>query len=628
MKRFDAVLNGYFVVLGLLFITGGLVPPASAPHGRFLTEMNQLGPWVAGFLVLVAVRYLSGRGPFTGLRVARRLGTMAERAAAKAAAIYLFTALWAALLAAVAVRRHLAFDGNGDLAIFDQAFWNTIHGAFLRSSLLPGIPGETTVFADHFDPLQLLLIPFYRAVPSPLLLLVAQSIMLALGALPLYWIARERFAEHPALSAVFPVVYLLYLPLRGANRYDYHPGALAPPLFFFALYFMTKARWGRMILFLVMAALVKENMPIGGMTIGLYVAFAMRRRLLGLTLAVCFGLWFYAGFAWIVPFFNPDARYPHFLAYPTFGDAPSGLLLAPLRRPVAFCLTLFTPAVRKLDYLLYVLGPVAFLPLLSPVRLLLGLPFLVQNLLAAAPHQTSLHTHHTAELIPFIFFAAVGGASNLLRWLDVQPFIQATWTGAEFRRGLAVLLLASSFLLHGLPETSYLRLYARTTHDDRLHAALRTIPDGASLSTWTKILSHVAQRRVLYRFPALGAGGETTAEFVIIDDRLLPRTDTAAVAEALAALPAKGYQKVLQQDGIVLFRKRAAAPFSLSEEEAVESFEPLESRSPPVASGRHPHPLRAGEGRPSNPSPPWGEGRVRGDAIRVRGSLDGPGRSD
>src|SRR5262249_49076326 len=169
--------------------------------------------------------------------------------------------------------------------------------------------------------------------------------------------------------------------------------------------------------------------------------------------------------------------------------------------PLEFCQALFTPFGRKLEYLLYVFGPVAFLPLLSPVRLILGLPFLLQSLLSTAPHQTSLHTHHPAELIPFVFFAAVGGAGNLLRWLGDRPFIQAAGPEAYLRRGLSVLLLASAFLFHSLPETFYLRLYSRTAEDDRLHAALRTIPDGASLSTWTKILPPLAQRRALYRLP-------------------------------------------------------------------------------------------------------------------------------
>jgi uncharacterized membrane protein len=409
----DAALNTYFALLCLLFVTGGYLSTATASHARLLTEMNQIGPWVAGFLALVGWQRLRDRaGPTAGIEVARRLGTLAARLAARPGTVYGFTALWALLLAAVAIRRHLAFDDNGDLAIFAQAYWNTIHGAFLRSTLVPGVPGEVIIFADHFDPLQLLLIPLYRAFPSPLLLLVAQSALLALGAVPLYWLARDRFPGEPALSATFPVLYLLYLPLRGANRYDYHPGALAPLLFLLALYCMEKAWWKRMVLFLVMAGLLKENMAIAGVMIGLYLAVVKGRRLLGLALALAFALWFEAGVAWIVPSFNPSGGNPHLLRYPLLAGGPPGLWLGALRHPLDLNLALLTPVGRKLEYLLYILGPVAFLPLLSPARLLLGLPFLAQNLLSAVPHQTSLHTHHQAELIPFVFFAALGALAG------------------------------------------------------------------------------------------------------------------------------------------------------------------------------------------------------------------------
>ena len=518
--------------------------------------MNQLGPWVAGLIGLVLWRRLrDGTGTLTGTRFTRRLGTLADRACQRPGALYLFIAIWTCLLVAVSIGHHLAFQDNGDLAIFDQAFWNTLHGAFLRSSLIPGAAGEVSIFADHFDALQLGLLPFYVVVPSPLLLLAAQSVMLALGALPLYWLARGRFPDR-VLSTVFPVLYLLYLPLRGANRYDYHPSALAPPLLLLALYFMEKERWGRMILFLGMAGLLKENIPIAGVTIGLYLLLAKRRRIFGLAVVTVFGLWFYAGFAWIIPAFNPGGAYLHFLDYPVFASSPSGIFLAPLRHPIAVLTALFTPLGQKLGYLLYVFGPVAFLPFLSPARLCLGLPFLAQNLLSAAPHQTSLQTHHAAELIPFVFFAALGGASNLLRWLEDGRIAIPSWESARLGRALAGLLLAGSLLFHGLPETFHLRLYARTPHRERLDAALRMIPAEASVSTWTKILPHVSHRRALYRFPILGFNGAPDAEFVIMDDTLLQRTDVAAVAAALATLPTKGYENILDQDGISLFRKR------------------------------------------------------------------------
>jgi len=515
--------------------------------------MNQLGPWVAGFIVLVAWRHFRNRqGAASAGSVAAWLQARVTRVCGTPAPFYVFTAVWTVLLGAVAIRRYFAYEGNGDLAIFDQAFWNTVHGAFVRSSLIPLATGEVRIFADHFDPLQLVLLPLYSVFPSPLVLLTAQAVALALGALPLYWIARARFPDSPVLYTTFPVIYLLYLPLRGANRYDYHPSALAPVLFLLALYFMDRSRWGWMVVFLTMAGLLKENLPVAGVMIGVYLLLVARRRLLGLALVAAFGFWFYAGFAWIVPSFNTQG-YLHFEDYFLLGGNPSEILLAPFQYPLDVVEVLFTGAERKLSYVVYVFAPVAFLPLLAPTRLLLGLPFLAQNLLSAAPHQTSLQTHHAAELIPFVFYAAVGGAANLLRALDHTHDPSRKRDPVQVRRALAGCLLAGSLLFHGLPEAFYLRLYTRTPHHGRLDAVIRMIPADASVSTWTKILSHVSHRRALYRFPSLGFEHAPEAEFVLIDHTLLHRTDVAEVTALLAELPGKGYEKVLDEDGIVLY---------------------------------------------------------------------------
>src|SRR5262249_10586996 len=143
MSLLDASLSSLVVVIGLLFITGGFVPPSGAP--RLLTEMNQLGPWVAVVLLLALGRRLLRHDGTIANPVLRRLGTLAKRGCQTSWPLRCFIAIWAVLLIAVSVRRHLAFEDNGDLAIFDQAFWNTVHGAFMRSTLIPSAPTEVSV---------------------------------------------------------------------------------------------------------------------------------------------------------------------------------------------------------------------------------------------------------------------------------------------------------------------------------------------------------------------------------------------------------------------------------------------------------------------------------------------------
>jgi hypothetical protein len=296
-----------------------------------------------------------------------------------------------------------------------------------------------------------------------------------------------------------------------------------------------------MVVFLTMAGLLKENLPVAGVMLGLYLLFVERRRLLGVALVAAFGFWFYAGFAWIVPAFNTHG-YLHFEDYISLGETASEILLAPFQYPLDAVEALFTAAERKVSYLVYVFAPVAFLPFLSPARLLLGLPFLAQNLLSAAPHQTSLQTHHAAELIPFVFYAAVGGASNLLRSLDHTRDPSRKWMPSESagrwldaaRRLAVVPWPARDVLSEALCADTASRAPRRRHSDDPCR--------GVGLDMDEDPVARLAAEGPV-SVPSLGFEHSPAAEFVLIDHTLLPRTDVAEVAERLAELPAKATRK-------------------------------------------------------------------------------------
>jgi uncharacterized membrane protein len=553
VKVLDGTLNVYFAFLVILFVTGGYVPGAGYPERSAAVEMWRMGPWVTGFLALTLLRRLADRqGTFGRIAFVRLLGAAAGELTARPRAVYLITAVWIVLLFAVAARQLWAFGYSPDLEVFDQALWNTTQGRFYRSSLT----GDANLLSEHFDPLHLLLVGFYFVHPTPLILLGAQAIMLGLGAIPVYWLARERFPGS-VLAPLFAVLYLLYLPIREANRFGYHPGTLVSPLFLFALYFMEKSRWAPMLCFLALAGLLKENMPIAGAAIGIYLLVTGRQRILGGAMALAFGLWFYAGFAWIIPAFGPlSGGYKYVDLFTRLAPTPSGIFLAPFLNPTGLATSLASHFERKLEYLLDVFGPLAFLSLLSPSGLFLAAPFLAPHLLTDVRFLTTVRTHHTADLTPFVFCSAIWGVANFLRWASSTGWRGRRWERESVARAVAVALLSFSFLLHRWPESFLLRRFALTPHLERLHALLRDIPPGASVSTQRPISLHLAHRRGLYHFPDLGPAGREPADFVLLDRALLVRyTQVGPFEEGLAGLPGKGYEKIREEDSILLFRR-------------------------------------------------------------------------
>src|SRR5207302_6118250 len=94
--------------------------------------------------------------------------------------------VYAATFSTFLVMRHQAFwTFSFDLGIFDQATWLIGHGK-VPFMTLRGLH----VFGDHASFILVLIAPLYYLFDSPITLLVLESCAIALGALPLYLIAR------------------------------------------------------------------------------------------------------------------------------------------------------------------------------------------------------------------------------------------------------------------------------------------------------------------------------------------------------------------------------------------------------------------------------------------------------
>src|SRR2546421_7643444 len=129
----------------------------------------------------------------------------------------------------LSVRRHQTYHSLGaDLGLFDQIFWNTVHGRPFESTMSLAWTDPHSFFADHFSPVLWLLVPFYTLVPRPETLLVLQTLALALGAVPVYLAARHRLP--PGYQRLLWVAaYLLFVPLAHINLFDFHEITLAVP---------------------------------------------------------------------------------------------------------------------------------------------------------------------------------------------------------------------------------------------------------------------------------------------------------------------------------------------------------------------------------------------------------------
>jgi len=330
--------------------------------------------------------------------------------------------IFAVVFVALALNRHAAFETNGfDLGNVNQAIWNTAHGRLLAFTNMAPL---TNRLALHVEPILFLFVPFYwLGLGGPKLLLATQAIVVALGAWPLYLIARSKIG--PIGAAIASAAYLLYPALEAAVMFDFHAVTLAPTFLLFAFYFMeqwlepnskelavpkkegqTLSRQRSALSFVLFAALAmatKEDMGFMVGLMGAYIGLRCRRWKPALViLAIGWG-WSLTAIFLIQPMFAAGGNIQ--------GDRYAWLAEA-LTNPQL--LWAHFQQVNLPDYFWRLLAPVAGLSLLSPLALLPTLPSLAINLLSSHPLTWRLEAfHYAAPIAPFVFIAAMQGIARI-----------------------------------------------------------------------------------------------------------------------------------------------------------------------------------------------------------------------
>lgn len=318
-----------------------------------------------------------------------------------------------------AVKFHYYLYADFDLAIFAQATDQA-----LRGNLYSSIRGMYWL-GDHVSLIVFVLAPLYAVVRHPLTLLFLQSATLGLGALPVFGIAR-RVLGHDGVALSFSALYLLHPAVGYTNLFEFHPEVLATSGLLAAFWALTAGRFGLTLLFTSLALACREDVALVVLGMGLLALRSRRPRRFGITLLGLAGFSLVLSFAVFRPAFE-SAAVEYGRMYDAWGTTPAeiagNLLRDPLRAVSAFFSSPGSPQdeLLKRHYWPHMLGPLLFLPLLSPGTLLMALPVLAEHFLSSRPQQHWLLFQYTALVTPVFVIAAVQGLANLLRMVARTP---------------------------------------------------------------------------------------------------------------------------------------------------------------------------------------------------------------
>ncbi|MFA6307515.1 MAG: DUF2079 domain-containing protein [Patescibacteria group bacterium] len=326
---------------------------------------------------------------------------------------YSYKILWLAIFiyslffSWLSLKKYYNFSYNiFDLTIFNQVFFNTSNGRLFAMTF-----NLNNYLADHFTPIIILLLPLYKLWPSPQILLIMQSIILALCAWPIYKIAK-KVINNKLISLGIIFLWFINFLLHNANLFEFHFLSFAIFFIFWAFYFYYSHNYKLWLLFFVLALLVRED--IGFILLGFSILAFLDKRSAKWLFTPILGILYFLGALQIIASFNLGDSNKFFLYYGWLGgDSLISILWIWLSHPLQFLGHLLSGHnIASLFIMAIALG---FLPLLAPRYLwLLFFPLMQFALTAQGINSAVYSMHYATVFLPGLFIATIFAINKIV----------------------------------------------------------------------------------------------------------------------------------------------------------------------------------------------------------------------
>lgn len=352
------------------------------------------------------------------------------------AVVLLAIAAYIAYFSYYTVVWHRSSRSGYDLAIENNILWNLLHGGpFFHASPTLGPTGSH--FGRHATLISYLLLPFYALHQSAETLHVLESVLIGLGALPLFLFAKRRVGSLAA--ATIAVAYLFHPAVQESNLFEMHYVKLGIVFFWTALWLLDE---GRTTLGLVAAGLtlaVREDVATWVVLLGLFILLSdetRTQRKVGILITAVASAYVVVVKFIVMPSLlhgGDDLLFMYTGLIPE-GRRSFAWVLATVFGNPAFTLESLLD-LGKLRYLLQLMVPLAFIPFRKKIGLFALIPgilycFLSTNYAALI----DIHYQYSPHVLAFEFPALVLVAEGAMRRAAASD-------GQSPSRGLALMLV-------------------------------------------------------------------------------------------------------------------------------------------------------------------------------------------
>lgn len=392
-------------------------------------------------------------------------------------------------LDAAAIR---SIDGGSGLAPWLQAAWRRQHGG--SGVPVGGIDPASGTWSFVSEPI----LWVTRFVPPEAVFSIVQAGAVALAIVPLWRLARDEAHLRVGATTVAVATFALAPTLHRANLSPFHPELIALPALLWAYLRARQGHWKRYAALVAVVLLCRADLGLTVAALGVLLITIGKRRPGVLTLV--------AGLGWTVVatvVVRPDT--------PDQALTPAGEFVARSTSPLAaFPRLVFDPITEAREllaepsilFLVVVLAPLLFLPLVSPRKLLVAMPCLVLAMIADRQVQRVAQegvldlSPAAAHIGPAMAFVSVALVFALERVGDPS----VTRVNVDRRVLLALLAGATLLFVTEAPTSPYRSPWGWGSQDGvdgaRLAAADRVGPD-AAVATSPTVTVLLAERAEL-----------------------------------------------------------------------------------------------------------------------------------
>ena len=503
--------------------------------------------------------------------------------------LFLIAAIFFSFMLLFSLNRYYTFYTSYDHGLFNQLFFNNLHGKFFQSSLSAGNSIETMGagkipavgflhLGQHFVPDFLLWLPIYALLPNSVTLVVLQVGLMTAAGLVLYPLARHYL--QPNLSLLITASYYGAGAVIGPTFANFYEQCQIPLFTFSCLLALEKRCWW---LFWVLAVLVlgiREDAGFVLFGVGLYLLLSRRHPRIGIALCLLSFGYITIVTNVIMPHISEDSSRLYLASrFRNFVDGnpnPSTLQVfwGMVSHPQLLLVSLLTPLEGRVVYLIRHWLPLMFIPVISPVTwILTGVP-LLSVLFQDSMQAFTIWLRYAIPIVPGLFYGSI------LWWAAhgdrFKPRVKHVWIGCISLSIVLVLESNPSYIFYfllpsptgaegGLTHASLVQFWQ---HSDRVNQVIRVIPADASISATTHLIPPLSSRRSMTRLPDLklqdDAGQIVSVESLAADlwrlkairSSKVERSRLQAVVPLVERLLRDATYGLLDvQDGVILMQK-------------------------------------------------------------------------